>query len=122
MPEGLVPAAMAQPSPIVHQPPAALEQALIRLGQNIRTARLRRSWRMADLAKRMGVTRFTVADVEKGKPGTSVASYLGALWALGLLEQISTVADPDQDSVGKALQAARAPQVARRATRLDDNF
>lgn len=119
---GLVPDVMAQPSSIVHQPPAALEQALIHLGGNIRTARLRRNWRLQDLAARMGVTRFTVADVEKGKPGTSVAAYLGALWALGLLEQITPVADPDHDSVGRTLESARAPRVARRAALLDDDF
>ena len=73
---------MAQPSPIVQQPPAAVEQALTRLGRDIRTARLRRNWRLEDVAARMGVSRFTVADVEKGKPGTSAAAYLGALWAL----------------------------------------
>ena len=99
-----------------------LQQALSRLGANIRTARLRRNWRLQDLAQRMGVTRFTVADVEKGKPGTSAAAYFGALWALGLLEQLTPVADPDLDSVGKTLEAARAPQVARRAALLDDNF
>lgn len=38
------------------------------------------------------------------------------------LEQISAVADPDHDSVGKVLEAARAPQVALRAGVLDDNF
>ncbi|MBM5793685.1 MAG: helix-turn-helix transcriptional regulator [Cyanobacteria bacterium K_DeepCast_150m_m2_101] len=113
---------MPQPSPIVLQPPAALQHSLLRLGHNIRTARLRRNWRLEDLAARMGVSRFTVADVEKGKPGTSAAAYLGALWALGLLEQLTPVADPDHDSVGKTLEAAQAPQVARRAERLDDNF
>jgi ribosome-binding protein aMBF1 (putative translation factor) len=113
---------MAQPSPIVQQPPAAVEQALTRLGRDIRTARLRRNWRLDDLAARMGVSRFTVADVERGKPGTSAAAYLGALWALGLLDQLSPVADPDHDSVGKTLEAARAPRVARRADLLDDDF
>ncbi|MGB5241045.1 MAG: helix-turn-helix transcriptional regulator, partial [Prochlorococcaceae cyanobacterium] len=49
-------------------------------------ARLRRRWRLEDVAERMGVTRYTVADVERGKPGTSVAAYLGALWVLGLLD------------------------------------
>ena len=114
--------AVSQPSSIVQQPPAALEQALTRLGRNIRTARLRRNWRLEDLASRMGVTRFTVADVEKGKPGTSAAAYLGALWALGLLEQLIPVADPDHDSVGKTLEAVRAPRVATRPGLLDDDF
>ena len=36
-------------------------QALQRLGRNIRTARLRRRWRLEDVAERMGVSRFTVA-------------------------------------------------------------
>ena len=124
MPQGntAVSRLMAHPSPIVQQPPAAVEQALSRLGRDIRTARLRRNWRLEDLAARLGVSRFTVADVEKGKPGTSAAAYLGALWALGLLEQLTPVADPDHDSVGKTLEAARAPRVARRAGLLNDDF
>lgn len=124
MPQGntTVSRRMAHPSPIVQQPPAAVEQALTRLGRDIRTARLRRNWRLEDLAARLGVSRFTVADVEKGKPGTSAAAYLGALWALGLLEQLTPVADPDHDSVGKTLEAARAPRVARRAGLLNDDF
>jgi len=44
---------LSQISPIVQHPPAALEQALQRLGRNIRTARLRRRWRLEDVAERM---------------------------------------------------------------------
>jgi transcriptional regulator with XRE-family HTH domain len=114
---------MAKASPIVCHPPAALEQSLERLGRNIRTARLRRRWRLEDVAERMGVTRYTVADVERGKPGTSVAAYLGALWVLGLLEQMAEVADPDRDEEGKALEGARSPkQAPRRHRRFDDDF
>ena len=114
---------MAKASPIVCHPPAALEQSLERLGRNIRTARLRRRWRLEDVAERMGVTRYTVADVERGKPGTSVAAYLGALWVLGLLDQMAEVADPDRDEEGKALEGARSPkQAPRRRRRLDDDF
>ena len=54
-------------------------------------------------------------------PGCA-AAYLGALWALGLLEQLTPVADPDHDSVGKTLEAARAPRVARPTGLLDDDF
>jgi len=113
---------LPQLSPIVQHPPAALEQALQRLGRNIRTARLRRRWRLEDVVERMGVSRFTVADVERGKPGTSIAVYLGALWALGLLDQLEAVADPDRDAEGKALEAARQPGQAPRRQRFDDDF
>jgi len=113
---------LAQLSPIVQHPPAALEQALQRLGRNIRTARLRRLWRREDEAERMGVSRFTVADVERGKPGTSMAAYLGALWVLGLLDQLQVVADPDRDEEGKALEAVRQPGQAPRRHRFDDDF
>ena len=52
----------------------------------------------------------------------AVQAELGALLALGLLEQLTPVADPDHDSVGKTLEAARAPRLARRADRLDADF
>ncbi len=103
-------------------PPSAVAEALERLGRNIRTARLRRQLRIEDVASRMGTTRFTVADVERGKPGTSAAAYLGALWALGLLEQATDLADPDRDEEGKVLESARQPTQAPRRRSLDNDF
>lgn len=64
----------------------------------------------------------TVSDVEKGKAGTSVAAYLGALWALGLLDQMAELADPDRDEEGKALEGVRSPKRAPRALPMDDDF
>jgi transcriptional regulator with XRE-family HTH domain len=113
---------MANTSRITDAPPAAVEEALKRLGRNIRTARLRRKLRIEDVAQRMGGSRFTLADVEKGKPGASAAAYLGALWALGLLEQVTDVADPDRDDEGKVLESARAPSQAPRRRSLDNDF
>ncbi|MFN3686717.1 helix-turn-helix domain-containing protein [Salinarimonas sp.] len=113
---------MANTSRIVEAPPAAVEDALRRLGRNIRTARLRRKLRIEDLAARIGTSRYTVADLEKGKPGTSVAAYFGALWALGLLDAAHALGDPDRDEEGKALESARRPRSARRARVLDDDF
>jgi transcriptional regulator with XRE-family HTH domain len=107
---------------IINSPPAAVEEALQRLGQNIRTARLRRRLRIEDVAARMGASRFTVSDLEKGKPGTSAAAYFGALWVLGLLEQARDLADPDHDQEGKVLESARSPKQARRPRGLDNDF
>jgi DNA-binding XRE family transcriptional regulator len=71
---------MTRVSKISEAPPAAVEEALIRLGRNIRTARLRRRLTREDLAGRIGVSRQVLAQIEKGKPTTAVAAYLGALW------------------------------------------
>lgn len=113
---------MSNVSRINEAPPAAVAETLKRLGRNIRTARLRRRLRIVDVADRMGASRFTVADVEKGKPGTSMAAYAGALWALGLLEQMSDLADPDHDEEGKVLESARGPKQAPRRRKLDNDF
>ncbi|MXW10008.1 MAG: helix-turn-helix transcriptional regulator [Gammaproteobacteria bacterium] len=103
-------------------PPAAVEDALKRLGRNIRIARLRRQLRIQDLAERMSVSRFTVADLERGKPGTSASAYFGALWSLGLLDHAHELAHPDRDEEGRVLESARAPRRAARPRRLDNDF
>lgn len=113
---------MPRPTRIAGSPPAAVEGSLKRLGRNIRTARLRRRLPQAELAARMGVSRFVVADVERGKPTTGAAVYLGALWALGLLGDMTEVADPDRDKEGKTLERARLPGRARSRRELSDDF
>ncbi len=113
---------MANSSRINEAPPAAVAEALKRLGRNIRTARLRRKLRMQDVAERIGASRYTVADIEKGKPGTSMAAYAGALWALGLLDTMNELADPDRDEEGKTLESVRSPKQAPRRRKLDNDF
>ena len=107
---------------IAESPPAAVQDALERLGRNIRTARLRRKLPQEALARRLGVSRFVIADIEKGKPTTGSAAHLGVLWALGLLRHMREVADPDRDEEGKALERARSPKRAGRARSLSDEF
>lgn len=102
-------------------PPAAVEQILLQLGRNIRTARLRRKLRLSDLADRAGFSRFTMSDVEKGKPSVSIAAYVGALWVLGLLDELREVADPDHDREGKALESARSPKTAAKRKKVLEN-
>lgn len=113
---------MPRVSKIAESPPSAVDKALKRLGENIRTARLRRRLRLDDVAERMGISRFALSEVEKGKPTSAVAAYVGALWALGLLDQLEEVADPDRDEEGKTLERARSPKTARSRTTLDNEF
>ncbi len=113
---------MTRVSKISESPPAAVQEALERLGRNIRTARLRRKLSLEALAKRIGLSRYALADVEKGKATTAIAAYLGALWALGLLRELRDVADPDRDEEGKILESARRPRTAPKRRQLDDDF
>ncbi len=91
-------------------------------GRNIRTARLRRRLTQAEVAKRIGVSRFVVADMERGKPSTGVAAYVGALWALGLLDHMQDVADPERDAEGVLLDRLHGPQRGRTQGPLSDDF
>ena len=114
--------AMAKRNALLAAPPYPVEMALKALGDNLRTARLRRRLTIADLAQRIGVERHTVADAEKGKSSTAAGVYVALLWALGLVEQLAPVANPDADEEGKTLALAREPKRAARREAMDNDF
>jgi transcriptional regulator with XRE-family HTH domain len=103
-------------------PPAAVTQAVQRLGANIATARLRRQWRQQDLADKAGITRATLVGIEQGKPGTGIGAYVAVLWALNLHGDVAMLAAPDRDLEGQTLEAARLPERARDMNKLSDDF
>ena len=70
----------------------------------------------------MGVSRFTLAAIERGRPSVSAAAWFGALWALGLLDHARELADPNKDEEGMALERARGRRRARRRIALDNDF
>jgi transcriptional regulator with XRE-family HTH domain len=84
------------------------------LGQRIRVARIRRGWSVVDLASKVGVNRNTLTALELGRPGTAISVCYTALWALGLEKSLDTVADPETDVHGKALEASLRPTRAGR--------
>lgn len=75
--------------------------------------------RIEDVAERVGTSRYTIASVEKGKPGVSAAAYLTVLWALDLLDDAYRLASPSSDEEGQILQARRHPS---RHPPSDDDF
>jgi transcriptional regulator with XRE-family HTH domain len=113
---------MPRVSKISEAPPHAVAQALTRLGRNIRTARLRRKLTHAELAEKIGISRYVMSDIERGKATTAIAAYVGALWALGLLHQMDELADPDGDLEGRTLESARSPTTAPKRRAHDDDF
>jgi transcriptional regulator with XRE-family HTH domain len=103
-------------------PPYPVEQALKRLGANLRTARLRRNLTIDDMAEKIGTGQRAVADAERGKPSTGIAVYTAMLWALDLIDHFADVADPGRDEEGQALALARERGRARPKTELSNDF
>jgi len=98
---------MAKKNTLTSAPPYAVEQALKRLGANLRTARLRRNLTIDEVAEKIGTGRRAVMDAEKGRPGASAAVYFALLWVNDLLNQVSEIADPAKDDEGLALTTSR---------------
>lgn len=113
---------MSKKNSLLAAPPYPVEQTLKKLGANLRTARLRRKWTIAELAEKIGTGPRAVADAEKGKPSTGIVVYSAILWALDLLNQIDTVADPEKDEEGKRLALSREPLRARHSKEIDNDF
>lgn len=105
------------------QVPSTVIRELRRIGEGIRTARLRRNMSQQELGDRLGVSIHTVRAMEAGKAGTAIGTYLHAIWVLDLIETTSQVADPALDRVGLALEAADRRRRSTPGTGgLDDDF
>ena len=102
--------------------PYQVERTLIKLGGDLKTARLRRNLTSEEAAQKIGTSRFAVADAEKGKPSTSVAVYAALLWAYGLIDRLADLADPDNDEEGTRLALSRGPLRSRHPRKLDNDF
>lgn len=89
--------------PRTHPPifPATAKQ-LAALGDRLRLARLRRRYSAESVAVRAGITRVTLARVEKGDAGTSMGAYVAVLRVLGLQGDLDGIARDDQ--LGRKLQ------------------
>lgn len=107
---------------LVQATPYDVEQALKKLGTDLRTARLRRNLTVDAVAAKIGTGRRAVADAEKGKVTTQIAVYAALLWAFGLVDRLGEAADPIIDQEGQRLALTRDRVHARRQKGLDDDF
>lgn len=103
-------------------PPYEVEQAITRLGRNLRTARLRRNLTIDEVAAKIGTGPRAVMGAEQGKLSTGIAVYAALLWAYDLLRPIDALADPLADSEGFALDQLSGRERARGGRGLDNDF
>ena len=107
---------------LLQSPPYPVTQALLRLGENLRTARVRRRLTIDEVAQKIGTGRRAVMDAENGKPSTGIAVYAALLWVYDLLSPIPDVANPAKDEQGLILAFAQEKTRVRKSGDLDNDF
>jgi len=113
---------MTAKNKLTQAPPYAVEQAIKRLGANLRTARLRRNLTISDVAEKIGTGPRAVSDAEQGKITTGIAVYTALLWAYDLLGPTEDLADPAKDEEGLSLSTRRQRARTAKPEELDSDF
>ena len=103
-------------------PPYPVEQALSKVGRNLRLARLRRKQTIEEVAEKIGTGTRAVRDAEGGKASTGIGVYTALLWLYDLLQPFEELADPLKDKEGLALAATKENLRARKSGGLDNDF
>jgi transcriptional regulator with XRE-family HTH domain len=103
-------------------PPYAVERAIKKLGNNLRTGRLRRKLTIEEVAEKIGTGKRAIRDAESGKPSTGIAVYAALLWNYGLILPFEELADPRNDQEGLELAEISANARARKSRGLDNDF
>ena len=95
---------------------------IAQIGQNIQIARKRRQMTQKELADRMLCSVPTVGRLEAGDPGISLSVLAQALWVMGMVEQLTCIASPTNDTVGQQEEMRRLPKKIRKTESDELNF
>jgi transcriptional regulator with XRE-family HTH domain len=106
-------------NPLREAQPYPVEQALRKIGADLRTARLRRGVTIEEAAAKIGTGPRLVAGAEHGKPNLGIAVYAALLWLYDLLGPFEGLANPLKDEQGLILASRREPTRARRGLNND---
>ncbi len=88
----------------------AVQDAIAKIGADIRTARRRQFLSTTALAVGARISRSTLAKVERGDRSVSLGIYAVVLERLRLLGGLGAVADGGRDRVGRAFLDAMLPK------------
>lgn len=95
------------------RPSFSVRRSLAKLGEDIRTARLKRRIPMALLAERAFIGVSTLEKIQKGNPSVSIGNYAAVIFALGMGVPFEELLHPGNDTIGLALEQERLPKRIR---------
>lgn len=93
--------------------PLPVAKALRKVGQDISEARRRRRISTELMAERAGISRGTLAKIEKGDPTSSMGNYAAVLFVLGMVSRISDLVDANHDLIGRQIDEENLPKRIR---------
>jgi transcriptional regulator with XRE-family HTH domain len=96
-----------------HYIPHPAARALAKLGRDISAARRRQHIPMEIMADRVGVSRSTLARVERGDATVAIGIYTMVLSILGMLHRVLHLADASADVIGAELADEALPKRVR---------
>ena len=85
-----------------------------RMGESISAWRRMLRISSQELADRVGVSRETISRLENGDPSVSLATFVGACGALGILDRLEDAVDPYETDLGRARSDQLLPQRVRK--------
>ena len=91
------------------------EKIIKQLGENIKLARLRRDYSMAQVSERAGISRSTLSKLESGNPGVTLDTLVKVMFILGLQDEVASIAA--LDTMGRNIQYARLLNNALKTTK-----
>ena len=95
-------------------PSISVRRSLVKLGGDLRFARLRRDLPMTLVAQRAKTSLSTLGKIENGDPDVSLGNYAAVMFALNLGTPLSDLIDPSKDEVGLQLDLENVPKRARK--------
>ena len=94
-------------------PPAPVERAIAKLGQDLALARRRRHISQDSLAERIGASPSTIKRMEKGDLRVPLHFIARALYVFGEIERLGSLIDTAQDDIGLTLADEHVPKRIR---------
>jgi transcriptional regulator with XRE-family HTH domain len=88
---------MSKLSPSRSSLPQEAVSSLLRLGEHLALARVRRKQSQREWAGRIGISVPTLIRMERGDPGVGIGIYATALWMMGRANALSDIAAPEHD-------------------------